>query len=72
MSAHLNCPNCQVELKRLDLKGITLDHCETCDGLWFDKGELQGVMRIFGGESGTKIVRLLEDIFGTRREGKED
>ena len=37
----MKCPNCQIDLKRLDLKGIVLDHCEQCDGLWFDKGELE-------------------------------
>ena len=37
----MKCPNCQSVLKRLDFKGITLDHCEECDGLWFDRGELE-------------------------------
>lgn len=36
----MKCPNCQTDLNRLDFKGIALDHCEQCDGLWFDKGEL--------------------------------
>lgn len=37
----MKCPNCRVDLKRHDFKGIVLDHCEQCDGLWFDKGELE-------------------------------
>lgn len=36
----MKCPNCRIDLISLDLKGIALDHCEKCDGLWFDKGEL--------------------------------
>jgi Zn-finger nucleic acid-binding protein len=36
----MKCPGCQVDLSRRAFKGIALDHCEHCDGLWFDKGEL--------------------------------
>ena len=36
----MKCPNCRIDLVSQDLKGIVLDHCEKCDGLWFDKGEL--------------------------------
>jgi Zn-finger nucleic acid-binding protein len=69
------CPICRKTMEELtigDSTRITIDRCRQGHGIWFDKGELQGVMRIFGGDSGTKVVRLLEDIFGTRREGKED
>ena len=37
----MKCPSCRTDLKSLDFKGITLDHCDQCDGLWFDKGELE-------------------------------
>ena len=37
----MKCPSCRTDLNPLDFKGITLDHCEQCDGLWFDKGELK-------------------------------
>lgn len=36
----MKCPSCRANLSRLDFKGIVLDHCGECDGLWFDKGEL--------------------------------
>ena len=36
----MKCPSCRIDLTRHDLKGIVIDHCEQCDGLWFDKGEL--------------------------------
>lgn len=38
------CPRCKIQLtnKRIsDLKfSIDVDYCETCNGTWFDKGEL--------------------------------
>ena len=37
----MKCPSCRTDLTPLDFKGITLDHCDKCDGLWFDKGELE-------------------------------
>lgn len=68
------CPICRKRMEVIEIgddREISIDRCKNGDGLWFDKGELEGVLRILGGDSGTKVVRLLEDMFGVRGEREE-
>ena len=40
----LRCPECQLKLDRFqvkDVKGLELDHCRECNGVWFDHREWQ-------------------------------
>ncbi len=37
----MKCPKCGADLEVIKFKGIMLDKCIECEGLWFDKGELQ-------------------------------
>jgi Zn-finger nucleic acid-binding protein len=40
------CPKCQVErLKLIVKRGVQLDYCPRCKGLYFDDGELERVMK---------------------------
>jgi len=40
------CPKCQVErLRQVLRRGIRLDYCPSCKGLYFDVGELERVMK---------------------------
>ncbi len=36
----MNCPRCDVALNEKSLKGIEIDHCPECRGLWLDFHEL--------------------------------
>ncbi len=37
----MNCPKCDYVLKHFELQeSITLDLCQGCKGIWYDKGEL--------------------------------
>ena len=36
----MNCPRCDVALDEQRLKGIEIDHCPQCKGLWLDFHEL--------------------------------
>ena len=36
----MNCPRCSVELKPEKFKGIEIDKCSRCEGLWLDYHEL--------------------------------
>ena len=36
----MNCPRCMVELKVENYKGIEVDRCPSCQGMWLDYGEL--------------------------------
>ena len=36
----MNCPRCSAQLKVQTFKGIDVDRCPTCEGMWLDHGEL--------------------------------
>ncbi len=37
----MNCPKCLAELAVLDVDGLELDSCPSCQGVWFDNDELR-------------------------------
>lgn len=37
----MNCPKCEAPLERSDLRGVVVDECNRCLGLWFDRDELR-------------------------------
>ena len=39
--AHMRCPRCGDHLVEKISAGVTLDECPSCQGTWFDKGELE-------------------------------
>jgi len=40
----MKCPKCGNEMKEIDLAGIKLDQCVSCQGIYFDSGELEILM----------------------------
>ena len=36
----MKCPNCNAELKAIDRRGIQIDWCQSCKGMWLDLDEL--------------------------------
>jgi Zn-finger nucleic acid-binding protein len=41
----MNCPTCEgVELKMSDRRGIEIDYCPKCRGVWLDRGELDKII----------------------------
>ena len=36
----MNCPRCNGELRVEDYKGVEVDRCPQCQGMWLDYGEL--------------------------------
>ena len=41
----LRCPKCSGHLEGYRFEGFALDRCDTCGGIWMDRGELEGVVR---------------------------
>lgn len=57
------CPICLKKMGKVRYGGkVIVDKCENNDGLWFDKGELEEVLRIEGGKD-NKILNLLKETF---------
>ncbi|MGH7769444.1 MAG: zf-TFIIB domain-containing protein [Candidatus Binatia bacterium] len=39
------CPKCAGKLQSYRFMDVVLDRCEGCEGLWLEKGELEGILR---------------------------
>ena len=42
---YMRCPKCGMELIEIDYKGIAVDKCSECDGIWLDAGELAAISK---------------------------
>lgn len=40
----LDCPKCIGKLEEIDIHGVKIDVCNSCEGIWFDKNELEEVL----------------------------
>ena len=43
---YMQCPKCGMELIEIDYKGIKIDECSECEGIWLDAGELDAVAKL--------------------------
>jgi len=39
----MKCPRDGTELEKVEILGLELDKCHKCDGIWFDRGELERI-----------------------------
>ncbi len=40
---YMHCPKCGNNLIEIDYRGILVDKCSSCEGIWLDAGELEQV-----------------------------
>ena len=40
----MKCPRCQIDLMISDRRGIEIDFCSQCRGVWLDRGELDKIV----------------------------
>jgi len=43
---YMHCPKCGMELTTVDYRGIEVDKCSGCEGVWLDAGELESVSEL--------------------------
>jgi uncharacterized protein len=43
---YMQCPKCGMKLVEIDYKGIKVDKCTACEGVWLDAGELAEVAKL--------------------------
>lgn len=43
---YMHCPKCGMDLIEIDYRGIAVDKCSGCDGIWLDAGELAAIARL--------------------------
>jgi len=55
----LRCPKCPGHLEGHTFEGFALDRCDTCGGIWMDRGELEDVVhKVSRGPLGEWMDRL--------------
>ncbi len=42
----MKCPKCGMNLVEIDYKGIKVDKCSACEGVWLDAGEMDAVAKL--------------------------
>lgn len=52
IAAHMICPVCTIDMIAVERHGIEVDHCISCRGLWFDRGEIELLAELTGYEAG--------------------
>lgn len=45
----MHCPKCGMELVEIEYRGVRIDKCTTCAGIWLDSGELERITEDAGG-----------------------
>lgn len=42
----MQCPNCQEVLVMAERRGVEIDYCPKCRGVWLDRGELDRLIQV--------------------------
>ncbi|MEW6334140.1 MAG: zf-TFIIB domain-containing protein [Thermodesulfobacteriota bacterium] len=42
----MKCPKCGTDLVEIDFKGMKIDECSSCRGMWLDAGEFDAMVKI--------------------------
>ena len=56
-TCYMRCPKCGGELETVFFRGIEIDRCTSCDGVWLDEGELEKL-------AGSEDSNILSDVLG--------
>ncbi len=62
----LKCPICRKKMKKISagIDGtVRLDKCSQDHGYWFDKGELELILKMGSKSENSRVVNLLQDMF---------
>jgi len=58
---YMKCPKCGADLNEVIFRGIKIDRCLLCDGVWLDEGELE---KLAGTENESVIGNIIQIITG--------
>ena len=58
---YMKCPKCGSDLNEVTFRGIKIDRCLNCDGVWLDEGELE---KLAGDEDISTIGNIIGIITG--------
>jgi uncharacterized protein len=55
---YMHCPKCGMDLQEFDFRGLKLDRCGSCGGVWFDEGEMEQLL-----SQGNEMFDRLKNFF---------
>jgi uncharacterized protein len=58
---HMHCPKCGMKLIEIDFKGVKIDKCSECGGIYLDDGELDQLMKPENKGVLTKLFKAFKD-----------
>lgn len=64
----MRCPKCDGEMATIDCENVTVDRCNECHGLWFDRGEAEQLSQRWIAEFidiGDSAIGVMHDDFDT-------
>ncbi len=64
---YMKCPKCGMDLVTIDYKGIQIDRCSGCEGVWLDAGELEAIAEMEHGA----VRKLFGKVFKVKDEYSE-
>ena len=59
---YMKCPKCGRDLHEVLFRGIKIDRCAACDGVWLDNGELEKL----AGHEEKSVIREILNMFRPR------
>ena len=62
-SHYMKCPKCGLELKEITFKGVSIDKCFHCGGMWFDDQEFETLV----GHEQTNIFSSIVNVFRAKK-----
>jgi hypothetical protein len=60
---YMHCPKCGMDLTEIEFRGIRVDRCFSCEGTWFDAGEVEAAIKL--------EKSALDSIFTLFKKGKK-
>lgn len=72
MPASMLCPVCDVELAMAERKGIEIDYCPQCRGVWLDRGELDKIIERTDYQTQRGKKNKYDPDYRTTYRGRED
>jgi len=56
---YMRCPKCGMQLVEIDYRGVKIDRCTACEGVWLDAGELEEISK-FAAPMMSKFFSIFE------------
>lgn len=60
---YMKCPKCGMDLQEQQFKGVTIDKCFTCGGMFFDQGEFEALV----GHDQPNVFNAIASIFRVKK-----